>query len=342
MANNAGTDRDEEVAAAARDAAKTLNADILLINHYIGASLDKKAYVEAVRKERRDHLYLVLITEGGDAHTGYRCMRFLQSIYKKITVVVPGWCKSAGTLMCTGAHQLQMGPLGELGPLDVQLMRRDSLREVSSGLAVDTAIEKLQMEASKVLMNFIRDAEESDYRMSLTTAAEIAQTVTIGLFQPVFAKLEPISIGEDYRSYKIAEAYADRLNRHARNLQRGRDYDGLQALLEAFPSHGFVIDLPEARSIFNKVDQIDLSLAGLLGKLGSEALFPLDRDAGRNVIKYLDVPEKVGGNVAKTRKSARARQPSSGPPSPGPGTPSGGQTRASGNPKTGNGAAPRK
>lgn len=343
MANDVGQSREKEIAALAVNASAKLDSDLLFINHYVGMSLDRKVHYAAVRQQAtKDNLLLILVTEGGDAHAGYRCMRFLQSIYKNITIVVPGWCKSAGTLMCTGANQLQMGPLGELGPLDVQLVRRDSLREVSSGLAVDTAVEKLQREASKVLMSFIRDAEESAYRMSLATAAEIAKTVTIGLFQPVFAKLEPISIGEDYRSYKIAEAYADRLNQHAKNLQQTRDYDGLQALLEAFPSHGFVIDLPEARSIFHKVVAIQPELIELISKLGAEALFPMDREAGRNVVKYLNTQTKVKANVAKAASQKGRSGQSARSASPDPRTPAGGQAGTPGNSKAGNGSTARK
>ncbi|GFO82204.1 MAG: hypothetical protein A49_18310 [Methyloceanibacter sp.] len=331
----------ESIDALAAEIAEKLDSDILFINHFVGLRLDMKVYSAAIsRPNRADKLILVLVTEGGNADTGYRCMRYLQALYKEITVVVPGWCKSAGTLMCTGAHKLQIGPLGELGPLDVQLRRRDTLGEVSSGLAIDTAIEKLQREASKTFMRFIEDAEQSDYRMSLKSASQIAQTVTIGLFGPVFAKLEPISIGEDYRAYKIAEAYAQRLNSVAKNLQRSRDYDGLQALLEAFPSHGFVIDEPEARSIFCRVSEIDSDIQKLTAMLGFKGLFPMDRDAGKNEIDYLNKLERAthdtdrGSEASPPRRARRGR----GSAKSAAATPTK-QARPSRNSKKGNGPA---
>ena len=231
--------------------------------------------------------------------------------YDHITIVVPGWCKSAGTLMCTGAHRLQIGPLGELGPLDVQLIRTDTLGEVSSGLTIDTAIEKLQREASKTLMSFMKDADRSGYRMSLSTAADIAKTVTVGLFQPVFAKLEPISIGEDYRSYKVAQAYAWRLDRMARNLQRTGEHNGLRALLEAYPSHSFVIDKAEASSIFHRVDDVSHDLVDLIRSLGHRGVIPLDRNAGLNEIQFLNDRERAidhGSNTGRRRTKAKAKR----------------------------------
>ena len=294
----------------ANDTADKLSSDILFINHVVGANLDTKIIQSTEERQNRwDNLVVVLVTEGGDAHMGYRCMRYLQAYYRDITIVVPGWCKSAGTLMCTGAHRLQIGPLGELGPLDVQLLRTDSLKEVISGLTIDAAVEKLQQEASKTLMTFIKNAEQSDYRMSLSTAAEIAKTVTIGLFQPVFGKLEPISIGEDIRAYKVAEAYAQRLDEYANNLRRTRHYDGLQALLEAYPSHRFIIDHTEASSIFQNVHAVSRDLKDLIELLGLRRWFPLDRKAGENEIEYLNDKERVIEHVSdKAQRSEPAQR----------------------------------
>ena len=52
---------------------------------------------------------------------------------------VSGFCKSAGTLVALGAHELTMSDHGELGPLDVQLLKKDEIWETQSGLtAMDT------------------------------------------------------------------------------------------------------------------------------------------------------------------------------------------------------------
>jgi len=57
---------------------------------------------------------------------------------KKLVVAVPRMAKSAATLMCLGADEIHMGPLGELGPIDTQLGGlpalgvRDALRTIAS------------------------------------------------------------------------------------------------------------------------------------------------------------------------------------------------------------------
>ena len=63
---------------------------------------------------------LILVTTGGDANAAFRIARCLQQKYAEFNLFTPGWCKSAGTLIASGAHKIYMGDLGELG-LSTQL-----------------------------------------------------------------------------------------------------------------------------------------------------------------------------------------------------------------------------
>ena len=60
--------------------------------------------------------------------------RFLRGVYESVTVCVFGYCKSAGTLLALGCHEVAMGLRGELGPLDVQVSEKDELARFGSGL----------------------------------------------------------------------------------------------------------------------------------------------------------------------------------------------------------------
>jgi hypothetical protein len=78
---------------------------------------------------------LFLTTPGGDPHSAYRIIRCLRSKYPdKVTLAVAGPCKSAGTLIALGAHEIAMSPTGELGPLDVQLTKPDEIIPNGPGL----------------------------------------------------------------------------------------------------------------------------------------------------------------------------------------------------------------
>ncbi len=88
----------------------------------------------------------MLVTEGGDPDAAYRMSRSLQEHYERFFCVVVGWCKSAGTLITIGAHELILVQQ-ELGPLDVQMSKRDDLMEMQSGQTVVAALSSLQEKA---------------------------------------------------------------------------------------------------------------------------------------------------------------------------------------------------
>src|SRR6476469_9252901 len=68
---------------------------------------------------KRSKLLLVLSTYGGDPDAGYRIARAAIHNYgaDNFRILIPSFCKSAGTLICIGATNLAMADQAELGPL---------------------------------------------------------------------------------------------------------------------------------------------------------------------------------------------------------------------------------
>jgi len=123
-----------ELRNAISSASQELEADLILLNAPMRSGLDDSLRDEILgRTDRAKSVVLILVTTGGLADEAYRCARTLQSSYENVTVCVAGWCKSAGTLLAIGGHSLIMGPRGELGPLDVQITKRDELFDRDSG-----------------------------------------------------------------------------------------------------------------------------------------------------------------------------------------------------------------
>lgn len=85
---------------------------------FISASLDRitveRLYEAHLRSRRGEHCVLVLTTGGGDAHAAYIMARYLRKNYEKVTICVFGYCKSAGTLLALGAHELVIGERGSV------------------------------------------------------------------------------------------------------------------------------------------------------------------------------------------------------------------------------------
>lgn len=218
--------------------------------------------------KRLDNVLLILTTMGGDPHAAYRMARCLQHHYEtvasedgmgppsqqkakgKFRVYVDTRCKSAGTILAAGANILMFSDFGELGPIDVQLRKVDEVGERSSVLTPRHAMESLQALALNHFEAVFKELRFSE-EMSFTTklSAEVAKGMAVGLFEPIFAQIDPMRVGEYDRAMRIAIEYAARLGRA--NLKE----DALKRLVEGYPAHGFVIDKKEARELFNDVEE---------------------------------------------------------------------------------------
>ncbi len=241
---------DQQLRAIVNEVANQHQADVFL---YLG-SIDRHGYEDISRlcreEKTRAKVLLVLSTLGGDAHAGYRIARALTHHYGGYSILVPGLCKSAGTLICLGARELIMADQAELGPLDVQVRKSDELFDMGSGLDTVQALNYLQDQAMNAFRNYMVDLTVGG-GISTRMAAEIASKLATGLFGPVYGQIDPIRVAEMQRAIEIAYAYGERLSSASKNLKA----DALGRLVSNYPSHSFVIDRKEAREIFAEIRQ---------------------------------------------------------------------------------------
>lgn len=225
--------------------------DFLVVSQGISRQLHQAVTKCVVEHQTEENLTLVLTTYGGDPHGGYRVARCLRHHYKQIRLVVPSYCKSAGTLIAIAADEMGIGDLGELGPLDVQVTKPSEPQERGSGLDVMTALSSCADHAQQVYFSFYLKARAS-LRMSPKVAGEVASQVVAGLMAPLYSQIDPLRIGEMQRAMSITLEYGTRLNSHSSNLKDG----SLDKLVIQYPAHGFVIDRKEAGTLFNKVSAL--------------------------------------------------------------------------------------
>lgn len=238
--------------------------------------------IEECRKRTlRKNVLLYLLTYGGDPDAAYRIARGLQEAYGVIlnkngisgeipdrtkkgrfTVFVDGPCKSAGTLICLAADEIIMSGNAELGPLDIQLSKKNEVGERESGLAPLQALDSLgrqSVELFKIHFSSLRFSNE--YALPTQMAADIAAKLSVGLLSPVYAQIDPIKIAEVERSMTIVRDYGER-------LQNGNLIPGaLDSLITGYPSHSFVIDRNEAKRIFHNVSHPSNSLQRIVNCL---------------------------------------------------------------------------
>lgn len=234
--------------------------------------IDRNGY-EKLCKEMpsnpRGKLLLILCTFGGDPNAGYRIARAAIHHYgsENFTILVPHHCKSAGTLICIGASKLIMANKAELGPLDIQLQKQDEIFKQSSGLDILRGITFLQSEALRAFKSYLIDINGGS-GLSTKIASEISSKLVIGLYEPLFAQIDPLKLGEMNAALQIAHEYGTRLNEKSKNLKK----DALVKLVNTYPTHGFVIDRAEARTLFENVEKPTL-VEDTLARIVNESIW---------------------------------------------------------------------
>lgn len=218
------------------------------------------------------HAVLILVTYGGLADDAYRIARFLQRSYESFTLLAPGQCYSAGTLVALGAHKLWVTQHTEFGPLDVQLLKQNEIVPMRrSGLLTQTAFRALSDMTFEHFEGFMLNiVMRSQGIISFRLAAELSASMTASVMSGVYGRIDPESLASDRRDVEVAIAYAFRLAKVSQNPHPHTIHN----LVHNYPSHSFVIDHLEARELFQHVEEppvhLMLILNGALSSIDSE------------------------------------------------------------------------
>jgi len=268
------------------------NADVIL---YTGEIEDFRVdelikLAKQPKPNRKENIILMLTTNGGSPDAAYRMARCLKRQYKKLILYIYGVCKSAGTLVSIGADEIILSDFGEFGPLDIQLGKKDELFETISGLNITQALASLDIRAQNVFRSTLIDLKSgSRGQLSTKLAAEIASNLATGLYEKIYAQIDPAHLGSIERSIQIASDYGTRLKTN--NVKQGT----IDKLVNGYSSHNFVIDIEEAKLLFENVrmpNDVEEELAGCLFHLTRD---PAERSAvwKLNIIKEETTNESV-------------------------------------------------
>ena len=120
--------------------------------------------------------------------------------------------------------------------------------------------------------------------VEIDTASKIASQISAEVMAPIYAQVSPEALGNDLRDLNVAKEYGLRLIEGGRNAKS----KAIQKLVNDYPSHDFIIDCDEARSLFEKVEPPDDDLSDLISELGpvvfraghTNLVVRIDRQAG--------------------------------------------------------------
>jgi hypothetical protein len=235
-----------------RAVGKKHNADVILYSGSVDDGLADDLIRLSKNLNRRENVFLLLTTRGGSPDAAYRMARSLQRHYTRVIVYVHGRCKSAGTLVAIGAHELILSDFGELGPLDVQLGKQDELFENQSGLNITQALTSLNTRVIEFFRSSLLDSR-AGMQLSTRLSTDIATKLAIGVYEPIYSQIDPVQLGSMERAIQIALDYGSRLSKKGGNLKP----EAVERLVSRYPSHSFVIDVEEAENLFKNVRVAD-------------------------------------------------------------------------------------
>ena len=239
-------------------------------------------------------LSVLLQSPGGYAAETYRMLLDLRNYVDDIEVLVPYEAKSAATLFCLGSNEIYMGLYGELGPLDPQILDRTGSPIRSSALKSFKALEQLLEHSLSSLSGIVRLLPELA-PMDVPNAIDHAKPLFASIASPLYEQIDPHRLGEEGMYLAEIEEYA------VRAMQR-RDHiyqDELPSVEDAdeqlrelahklvwdYPSHDFVIDLQEAKSINLNAESLDIHSDALgrqiLNQMSSGPFFGVGRFEGQ-------------------------------------------------------------
>ncbi|MCF6199816.1 MAG: hypothetical protein L3J67_10565 [Hyphomicrobiaceae bacterium] len=183
-------------------------SDWFIYNGAIERGRDLEFINLVCEKHASENCVLLLVTSGGDPDAAYKMGRYLQSKYETFSVLIPGFCKSAGTLLAIGANELIFTPYGELGPLDIQMAKSDQIAGMESGLNISEAFRALEERARQTYHRLtIEIINSSDGIVSFQTASHAAIEILSSLYGPIFSSIDPEEVGSRSRAMRIGEDY---------------------------------------------------------------------------------------------------------------------------------------
>lgn len=231
-----------------------------------------------------DVLDVVLQTPGGDIDAAFAIAKILRKRAKRLNMIIPLFAKSAGTLMCLVGDEILMNDLSELGPLDSQIpetQEGEALKHVSA-LNGFKALEQVQLHSIETLDITTKLLLEKS-GMKMSEAIQLATEFSGKTSGTLYAKLDPIKIGEYARALEIGERYGILILTRYMGWKYDDAEKTIKILVKQYPSHGFVIDIEELVSLGLPASQIEDELFSTISLLRKNLL-----ECGTDMIRLFD------------------------------------------------------
>ncbi len=202
-------------------------------------------------------LDVVIHSGGGEINSAFKIVELLRLHADKVYACVPIAAKSAATLICLGCDVICIDELGELGPLDTQILeeKKGGKADFASALNPFKTLEQLQkfsLETFDTGVKMVMTRSGMGLDECIKHSIEFVG-VTTG---PLFSKLDPEKLGEYSRALAVGKEYAERIVRRYKKWEPQKTLDLVEKLVHGYPSHDYIIDYHELREIGLDVEML--------------------------------------------------------------------------------------
>ncbi|MBC9785192.1 ATP-dependent Clp protease proteolytic subunit [Heliobacterium chlorum] len=188
-------------------------------------------YKHLEEMDNLEKIDLFLFTKGGDVHTPLRLVELIREYTEHFSVLVPYKAYSAGTLICLGATELVMTKMGELSPVDPNVVSMFNPPDKENPAA------KLPINVEDVYSFFTLARE----------AAGIPDESMDDIFCTLVENVHPLAIGSVQRTYSLIRSIAKKLLLcHMDAGQEDVIDEIISNLTEKMFSHSYMISRREA------------------------------------------------------------------------------------------------
>lgn len=174
-------------------------------------------------------LDVILETPGGDGTVAEDIVRIIRERYDDVAFIVPGYAKSAGTIIAMSGDEIVMGPTSALGPIDAQLVWQG---KAFSAEALIEGMEKIKREVvdtgvlNKAYIPILQSVSPGELQSAQNALDFAKKLVTTWLSTYKFRKWTQHSsdgshVTQQQRDARAAEI-ADELCSHQKWLSHGR------------------------------------------------------------------------------------------------------------------------
>lgn len=223
-----------------------------------------------------DEVDVLIHSAGGDALTAWKLMSLLRERFKRVDVLVPYIAFSAATIFALGADEIVMHPHASLGPIDPQVVMKQT----------DGSVRQFAYEDVGAFLRFLKsDAMVSDQ-------ANVASVI-----ERLFAIVDPVNVGAAKRASELSADIGERLLlMHMKdNGDKSRARQIAEDLNKSFFAHGDAVSRSRAKNLQLEIAEEDPTLDGLIwdAYLGLEGFMQL-REPWLPLVAYLSDPVAAG------------------------------------------------